>query len=439
MGRESLVEAVRRAGVVGSGGAGFPAHVKLQAKGIDTYLVNGAECEPLLEGDRALMASRAPELVSAAETVAEALGAKPVFALKEKYREAAEALAKAGATVAASRDYYPLGDEVILIWETLGRIVPEGSLPLDVGVVVNNVETVLNIHGALQGRPVTHTFVSSGGAVASPGLFRAPLGASAREVIEASGGVTIPDPVYVDGGPMMGRYADDPDFPVTKTTKAILVLPRDSLLARMEQMPVKTMLKQARVSCCQCNQCTLACSRHLVGIGIEPHRIMRTMAFEETRNREVLQMALLCSECNLCSALHACPMGLSPRRVNQQIKKLFREEGIRPSFPQRALSVHPLRDYRLLPSSRLKARLGLDKYDVEVPYRGELEVTEVTILLKQHAGAAAATLVASGDVVAEGDCIAAPPEGALGARIHASLGGVVKSVDGQRIVLSRQG
>jgi hypothetical protein len=66
-------------------------------------------------------------------------------------------------------------------------------------------------------------------------------------------------------------------------------------------------------------------------------------------------------------------------------------------------------------------------------------VTEVTILLKQHAGAAAATLVASGDVVAEGDCIAAPPEGALGARIHASLGGVVKSVDGQRIVLSRQG
>ena len=292
MDRESLVEAVRLAGVVGSGGAGFPAHVKLQAKGIDTYLVNGAECEPLLEGDRTLMAARAFELVSAADTVAGALGATAVFALKEKYHEAAEALRKAGATVTASRDYYPLGDEVILIWETLGRIVPEGGLPLDVGVVVNNVETVLNIHGALQGKPVTHTFVSSGGAVASPGLFHAPVGASAREVIEASGGVTVPDPVYVDGGPMMGRYADDPDFPVTKTTKAILVLPRDSLLARMEQMPVKTMLKQARVSCCQCNQCTLACSRYLVGIGIEPHKIMRAMAFEGTRNREVLQMAL---------------------------------------------------------------------------------------------------------------------------------------------------
>jgi Na+-translocating ferredoxin:NAD+ oxidoreductase RnfC subunit len=439
MDRDSLVEAVRLAGVVGSGGAGFPTHVKLQAKGIDTYLVNGAECEPLLEGDRHLMATWAMELVSAADTVAEVLGAKPVFALKEKYSDAAAALRKAGATVATSRDYYPLGDEVILIWEALGRIVPEGRLPLDVGVVVNNVETVFNVYEALQGRPVTHTFVASGGAVARPGLFRAPLGASAAEILKASGGVTIPDPVYVDGGPMMGRYSDDVDFPVTKTTKAVLALPRDSLLARMELMPVKTMLKQARVSCCQCNQCTLACSRYLVGIGIEPHKVMRAMAFEGTRNRGVLQMALLCSECNLCSALHACPMGLSPRRVNQQLKRFFREEGLRPEFPKRDLSPHPLRDYRLVPSSRLKSRLGLERYDRDVTCCEELEVSKVLIPLRQHAGEAALPLVAEGVRVVEGDCIATPREGALGSRIHASIEGVVKSVDYDRIVLERQG
>ncbi len=441
MNKKTLIRKVFDAGVVGAGGAGFPTHVKLGATGADTYLINGAECEPLLDADCHLMTTMAKELVDAGRITAEALGARLLFGVKAKHAEAIDALRSAGADVFEARDYYPLGDEVILIADALGRAVPEGRLPIEVGVVVNNVETLLNIHGALEGTPVTHTYVSTGGAVGRPTLFRAPIGTNARELLDASGGIGI-DPaeaVFIDGGPMMGRYSDTPDFPVTKTTKGILVLPRDSLLATLERMPVEEMLKRARVCCCQCNQCTVACSRNLVGMGIEPHRIMRAMAYEGTRNGDVLRMALLCSECNLCSALHACPMGLSPRRVNQQIKKALRESGVAPAFEKREASPHPLREYRLAPSGRIKERLGLSVYDRESVFEPDLlHPSEVRIPLKQHVGAPSAPVVTEGQAVATGECIAIPPEGALGAKIHASVDGSVVSVTSGMVVLRRR-
>ncbi len=441
MNKKTLIRKVFDAGVVGAGGAGFPTHVKLGATGADTYLINGAECEPLLDADCHLMTTMAKELVEAGRIAAEALGARLLFGVKAKHAEAIDALRNAGADVFEARDYYPLGDEVILIADALGRTVPEGHLPIEVGVVVNNVETLLNIHGALEGTPVTHTYVSTGGAVGRPTLFRAPIGTNARELLEASGGIGIPegDAVFVDGGPMMGRYSDAPDFPVTKTTKGILVLPRDSLLARLERMPVEEMLKRARVCCCQCNQCTVACSRNLVGMGIEPHKIMRAMAYEGTRNGDVLRMALLCSECNLCSALHACPMGLSPRRVNQQIKKALRESGVASAFEKRETSPHPLRDFRLVPSGRIKERLGLAPYDRESVFAEDLlHPSEVRIPLKQHVGAPSVPVVTDGQAVAPGESIALPPEGALGAKIHASIDGNVVSVTSGMVVLRRR-
>lgn len=438
MNKDALVKAIADAGVVGAGGAGFPTHRKLMADGIDTYLVNGIECEPLLEGDCFMMAHMAAPLVSAAKVIEESLGTKVLFCLKEKHGEACRALREAGANVFPCKDYYPLGDEVILIHDVLGRIVPEGKLPLNVGVVVNNVETLYNINEALEGRPVTHSFVWVGGAVRHRGLHRVPLGADVRSLISAAGGATIRNPVYVDGGPMMGAYHETPDFPVTKMTKGILVLPQDSLLAKLERMSVETMLKQARVCCCQCNQCTVACSRNLVGFHIEPHKIMRAMAFRGMRNKEVLQMAMLCSECDLCSALHACPMGLNPKRVNQQVKRMLREQGIVPRFETRELAPHPLREYRLLPSNRLKERLGLLQYDTGGEYMGDLSVRTVMIPLNQHIGKPSRPTVHVGDRVEVGDRVAEPGEGELGAVIHASIGGHIESVSPEHVVISTQ-
>lgn len=438
MTKEELVRIVYDSGVVGAGGAGFPADRKLLANGVDTYLINGIECEPLLEGDCWMMEHGADSLVAAAHVIEKVLEVKVIFCLKAKHEKACQALRKAGGEVLSFRDYYPLGDEVILIYEALGRIVPEGGLPLNVGVLVNNVETLYNINEALNGRPVTHTFVWVGGAVRHGGLFRVPVGTSAQTLLDAAGGPIVKDPVYVDGGPLMGRYYDIPDFPVVKTTKGLIVLPEDSLLARMEQMPVETMLKQARVACCQCNQCTVVCSRYLVGIHIEPHKIMRAMAFQGTAGRKILQMAMLCSECNLCSALHACPMGLSPRRVNQTIKKLFREQKITSEFRGQELAPHPLRDFRLVPSGRLKERLGLREFETgQCDDFTELVVDRVAIPLKQHIGKAAAPIVQSGDSVHLGECIAEPPKGELGAKIHASIQGKVDAMSSEYIVLSK--
>ena len=134
MERGELARRVFEAGVVGAGGAGFPTHVKLAAEGIDTYLINGAECEPLLTVDQHLMEAEAPRLVQAAAAVAEALGARrAIFGLKKKYRRQIDALRAAGGDVAEVGNTYPAGDEVILLQEVLGRTVPEGGLPLMVG------------------------------------------------------------------------------------------------------------------------------------------------------------------------------------------------------------------------------------------------------------------------------------------------------------------
>jgi Na+-translocating ferredoxin:NAD+ oxidoreductase RnfC subunit len=157
------------------------------------------------------------------------------------------------------------------------------------------------------------------------------------------------------------------------------------------------------------------------------------MAYAEQRTPEILKQAFLCSECNLCSGLHACPMQLSPKRVNQELKKALKAEGVRPDFQKREIKDHPLREYRLLPSSRLVRRLGLAPYDVHVPFRGEVFPAEVRIPLTQHLGAPSVPVVSVGDSVEKGQLLAEIPEGALGARIHASVKGTVAEVSPQGI------
>lgn len=439
MTKDELTELVRHAGVVGAGGAGFPTHVKLQASDIDTYLVNGAECEPLLYVDQALMQNWNSFLVSTSEILSSTLKCKVIFGVKIKHGDSINALKAAGGEVGILGDYYPAGDEVILMQECLGRTVPEGGLPLHVGTIVNNVETLYNIGRALEGKPVTHSFVQLGGAVGEPGIWSVPIGVEASLLVQAAGGVTIDDPVFVDGGPMMGQYHSDTNFPITKMTKAILVLPSRSLLAKFETMPIDVMLRQAQVACCQCNECTMVCSRYLIGYDLRPHKIMQAMAYESMRLPEIVQSAMLCSECNLCSGLYACPMHLSPRRVNQVIKGAMRQQGVKPQFQKKAIYPRAERPFRLVPTKRLMSRLGLDTYDVHPPFNGEFVAERVKIPLKQHTGAPSVPVVSLHDEVQEGDLIAKLPDNALGANVHASISGLVEEITSEYIAIRASG
>ncbi|MCB1128260.1 MAG: SLBB domain-containing protein, partial [Verrucomicrobiae bacterium] len=225
-----LADQVKLAGVVGAGGGGFPTHIKLAAQA-DTVIANGAECEPLLHKDAAVMEHQARELIRGIELAMDAVGAKDgVVGVKAKKKAAVEAVRAAceGSRVRLQLlgDYYPAGDEYDLVYTVTGRLIPPAGIPINVGVVVCNVETFVNVAAATEGRPVTHKTVTLAGAVNRPATVTAPIGTSFREAIEATGGFATADPVYMIGGLMMGQVSEDLDAPITKTATGVVVLPR---------------------------------------------------------------------------------------------------------------------------------------------------------------------------------------------------------------------
>ena len=442
--RDEIIAAVKAAGVVGAGGAGFPTHVKINAS-VDTVIVNGAECEPLLRAHQLLMASESSKLIVGLKTVMLATGARRgIIGLKHKYGEAVSALQaelkkanEQGIELAFLPDIYPAGDEQVLVHEVTGRIVPEGGIPLQVGVVVANVETLINVAEALAGKPVTEKYVTVTGAVSKPTTYKVPVGVAIGELIALAGGATVRDYAVIDGGPMMGKLTSI-DQPVTKTTGGIIVLPREHSLICQKSTPWSAIANRAKAVCCNCRACTDVCPRHLLGHSLEPHRIMQAIGRGQYNEADVVTRALLCSECGACDTF-GCTMGLSPRRVNAELKRQFGQARLKNPHNGKPQRPRDNRQYRLIPTKRLLYRLGLDKYDVKAPLRQEpVEANDVSILLSQHIGAPAKPIVKVGDRVAKGDLIAVIPDGAaVGVNLHASIAGQVYKVDnaiGIRIV-----
>ncbi|MGL5514043.1 MAG: SLBB domain-containing protein, partial [Sporomusa sp.] len=241
--REEVIAAVKAAGVVGAGGAGFPTHIKINAA-VDTVIVNGAECEPLLRVDQIIMAVKAKELIMGLRAVMVATGARRgVIGLKRKYEQAVSRLEAIIKQENAQEielcflpDIYPAGDEQVLVYQVTGRIVPEGGIPLHVGAVVTNAGTLVNVAEALAGRPVTDKYVTVTGAVSKPATFKVPIGTAISELIQLAGGALEPRCAIINGGPMMGRLTNDSQ-PVTKTTGGIIVLPPDHSLVASKSTP----------------------------------------------------------------------------------------------------------------------------------------------------------------------------------------------------------
>lgn len=434
----NIVESIRAAGVVGAGGAGFPTHVKLSGKA-EIIIANGAECEPLLRVDQLLMQCEAERVVRGVALAMEAVGAaRGVIATKTHYRGAVGALQKAldgrsDITLHLMDGYYPSGDEKSIIFEVTGRVVPNGKLPLDVGCVVSNVATLANVSAAVDGSPVIRKDVTVGGDVPRPVTVTVPVGSPMREVMALSGfGGSREQFALIVGGPCMGRIEEDWDAPITKTTGGLLLLRRTHpLIVRRTQSPER-MLKVARAVCCQCSQCTQMCPRNALGLNVQPHKAMRALV---TGNGALLgdpKAILGCSSCGVCTN-YACPMGLAPSEVMALYKNELSKAGVRPE-PETRIAPDPFAAYKRVPVSRLIARMGLSDYDVPAPYaETDYRPGQVTLPLRQHVGKPAVPVVRAGDRVRAGDVVAEIPEKSLGARIHASIDGVVVGVDADAI------
>jgi Na+-translocating ferredoxin:NAD+ oxidoreductase RnfC subunit len=436
----NLVEQVRQAGVVGAGGGGFPTHVKLAAKA-DTVIANGAECEPLLHKDAAVMEREAAEMVRGILLAMQAVGAKAgVVGIKEKNQPAVAAVtaACAGTTVRVQLlgDYYPAGDEYDLVHEVTGRLIPPGGIPLNVGVVVCNVETFVNIAAAAEGRPVTHKTLTIAGAVRHPMTMTVPLGTSLRDCLAAAGGATVTDPVLAIGGMMMGETTDDLDRPVGKTTGGAIVLARDHHVIERKLKPAAVQNAIGKSACDQCRYCTELCPRYLLGYAVEPHQVMRSLAFTATGAAHWNEWAAMCCACGLCT-LYACPEELFPKEACDQSKAEMKKANVKWSGPT-TVKVHPMREGRRLPIKSLMKKLNLSQYDHAAHWQ-EAGVTpsRVKLPLKQSAGAACLPLVRAGDRVTAGQAIGAVPEKALGAIVHAPFAGTIGEVTATHVTLNR--
>lgn len=296
----TIVQAIRNAGIVGMGGAAFPTHVKLTpnpAKPVEVVLVNGCECEPYLTDDYRLMLEAPGGIVCGALLAARAAGAKAVVIAVEDNKPRAiaalrEAVRGTAVTVKALATKYPMGGEKQTVPAALGRTIPTGGLPLDVGVVVTNVGTALAIAQAvLRGQPMTHRVVTvTGHGVTTPKNLLVPIGTPYADLLAAAGGLRGDAARVVSGGPMMGFAVADLASPVTKGTSGLTVLTRRDL-ALAEQ-----------TACLRCGRCVDVCP-----LGLVPTKLAlaaRKGVWDVARRYHITA----CMECGCCA--YTCPASI---------------------------------------------------------------------------------------------------------------------------------
>lgn len=438
--KEQAVEKIRRAGVVGAGGAGFPTYVKAESR-VEVVIANGAECEPLIFANKELMKNKAQDVLFGLTAMVRLTGAqKGILAVKKKHAEVLAEVKNAASghdniEIFPLGDYYPAGDEHVLVYEITGRVIPEAGIPLDVGVVVNNVETLYNVARALDGHPVTEKYVTVTGEVKKPFTVLAPIGTPLEDLLPLGGGPARDNYAVLEGGPMMGKLVEKNPV-VTKTTSSFILLPQDHELILTRKIRLEVDLSRAKSACCQCRYCTELCPRYLLGHNLRPDRAMTGLAYQKAHLVSSSSF-WLCSECGLCEA-YACVMKLSPRRINSILKQQGVALGLRIKKAPGSPRPKKERNHRLVPTARLILRLGLKKYDVLAPLTPlNILPEQVKIPLKQHTGAPARPVVKKGEKVHRGQLIADLPPGMLGAPVHASLTGRVLNVNNQEITIAR--
>jgi electron transport complex protein RnfC len=293
-----LKERVGAAGIVGAGGAAFPAYVKLSPppeKKIDTLILNGAECEPFLTADHRLMLEHAEGILEGAAILAHILGVKSVFiGIENNKPDAISKMAELagnydGIEVVGLRVRYPQGAEKQLIYALTGRKVPTGGLPMDVNCVVQNVGTAFAVKEAVvDGKPLFERITTvTGTPVVNPGNWRLRIGTPVSKVLELAGGVKMQPGKVILGGPMMGFAQKSLDVPIMKNASGILLLAPDEVSLYTSD------------PCIRCGRCVDACPMNLLPSTISS--AAENEAFELAEDYNVMD----CIECGCCA--YVCP------------------------------------------------------------------------------------------------------------------------------------
>ncbi len=426
---ESITQ-IRETGVVGAGGAGFPAYVKVSSKA-ELVIVNAAECEPLLHKDKQLLDCKSEPFFKGLAIVMKAVGAKQgIIGIKKKHSALIAQLATqlpSDVEISPVADFYPAGDEITLIREVTGKIIAPGQLPISQNIIVMNVESLYNI-GMQQ--PVTEKFLNIAGAVTNLHTVKAPLGTPLNDILDYAR-PTLSSYAVIEGGPMMGNLITDlADKVVTKTTAALLVLPVDHVLVKKyeDMAHPERVNKIGKSACDQCSMCTELCPRYLLGHPIQPHKAMRSLVFHRADSDEspIEAHTLYCCQCNLCSFV-SCPEGLYPSQVcsNKRQEAIAQKASFEGSLSN---PPHPLAEFRKIPSSKLKNMLDLNQFtDTGKLADHTFTPATLTLLLQQHIGAPATPLVEVGEKVTISQKIASTGD-SLGSEIHSPANGTVSTI-----------
>jgi len=285
---EEIIDIVKNAGIVGMGGAGFPTYVKLKPnKPIEAILLNGCECEPLLTADHRLLLEYADEIIYGLKAILKAVGApKGVIVIEDNKPDAIalfeEKLAKEeNIELVTAKTKYPQGAEKMLIKRVMGRQVPSGGLPADVGAVVCNVSTAKAISDAIQlGMPLVERIITiTGDYIAKPANFITKIGTNMADLVEACGGITDPDATVKAGGPMMGFKQADLNVPVMKGSNGLIAVNTEHADA---------------VECIKCGRCVDVCPMEL-----KPLHFAKLVGAQDWQGCKTMNI-MDCMECRCC-------------------------------------------------------------------------------------------------------------------------------------------
>jgi H+/Na+-translocating ferredoxin:NAD+ oxidoreductase subunit C len=325
MTRNEIIEAIQETGVVGLGGAAFPTHVKMKlpdGKRVDTVVVNGCECEPYLTTDHRVMVEQPDEVLHGTRIAMKAIGAaRAIIGVEDNKPDALAALGRAAQsstniTVESVPTRYPQGAEKILVKILLGREIPSGGLPADVGAAVFNVATLAQIGDLLPRRQglIERVVTITGPGVAKPGNYLAALGTPLRWALEQAG-YTEDAASVVLGGPMMGPAISSLDIPLTKGVTGVLVLTRSELNGNSRVYP-----------CIKCARCVDACPMQL-----NPSRLGLLARKDRFAEMETAFHLNDCFECGCCA--YVCPSHIPLVQYFRVAKQMNRERKARACQP----------------------------------------------------------------------------------------------------------